>query len=176
MLNEGDPSIVEWVYLFFLGLLISFCFGLLSRKERTILAPVLSEDVLIMPCKGILKACAMSLPVSWCYTCVVFFSFFSFFFVQTPNYFGWWCDWKTSVQDLWKSRCHLSKIEGLDHSVVNTTLGACGELPAPEEGPCLAFYIWQCGEIKVIDVCEMHALQVESLLRQKTIRFCSSWK
>ncbi|KAB1217016.1 Protein arginine N-methyltransferase 1.6 [Morella rubra] len=81
-------------------------------KERTILAPVLSEDVLIMPCKGILKACAMSLP------------------------------------DLWKSRCHLSKIEGLDHSVVNTTLGACGELPAPEEGPCLAFYIWQCGEIK----------------------------
>lgn len=84
MLNEGDPSIVEWVCLFFLGLLISFCFGLLSRKERTILAPVLSEDVLIMPCKGILKACAMSLPVSWCYTCVVFFSFFSFFLYKHP--------------------------------------------------------------------------------------------
>lgn len=27
---------------------------------------VLSEDVCIMPCKGILKACAMSLPVSKC--------------------------------------------------------------------------------------------------------------
>lgn len=25
---------------------------------------VLSEDVVIMPCKGILRACAMSLPVS----------------------------------------------------------------------------------------------------------------
>lgn len=81
-------------------------------KERTELDPVLSEDVLIMPCKGILKACAMSLP------------------------------------DLWSSRRRLSKIEGFDHSVVNTTLGACGELPAPEEGPCLPFYIWQCGEIK----------------------------
>lgn len=28
------------------------------------LDPVLSKDALIMPCKGILKACAMSLPVS----------------------------------------------------------------------------------------------------------------
>ncbi|KAE8055902.1 hypothetical protein FH972_012713 [Carpinus fangiana] len=81
-------------------------------KERTVLDPVLSEDVLIMPCKGILKACAMSLP------------------------------------DLWSSRRCLSKIEGFNHSVVNTTLGACGELPAPEEGPCLPFYIWQCGDIK----------------------------
>ncbi|XP_042947869.1 protein arginine N-methyltransferase 1.6 isoform X1 [Carya illinoinensis] len=81
-------------------------------KERTVLDHVLSEDVLIMPCKGILKACAMSLP------------------------------------DLWNSRRCLSKIEGFDHSLVNTTLGACGELPAPEEGPCLPFYIWQCGEIK----------------------------
>ncbi|GMQ04910.1 hypothetical protein CsSME_00050151 [Camellia sinensis var. sinensis] len=33
------------------------------RKERTTLDPVLSNDALIMPCKGILKACAMSLPV-----------------------------------------------------------------------------------------------------------------
>lgn len=81
-------------------------------KERTLLDSVLSKDVMIMPCKGILKACAMSLP------------------------------------DLWKSRRCLSEIEGFDHSVVNTTLGACGELPAPEEGPCLPFYIWQCGEIK----------------------------
>nr|POE57388.1 protein arginine n-methyltransferase 1.6 [Quercus suber] len=81
-------------------------------KERSLLDSVLSKDVLVMPCKGLLKACAMSLP------------------------------------NLWKSRRCLSNIEGFDHSVVNTTLGACGELPAPEEGPCLPFYIWQCGEIK----------------------------
>ncbi|KAK3224891.1 hypothetical protein Dsin_004753 [Dipteronia sinensis] len=81
-------------------------------KERTMLDPILSEDVLIMPCKGILKACAMSLP------------------------------------DLWNSRRSLSKIEGLDHAVVNTTLGACGDLSPPKEGPCLPFFIWQCGEIK----------------------------
>nr|POF07713.1 protein arginine n-methyltransferase 1.6 [Quercus suber] len=83
-----------------------------NLQERTLLDSVLSKDVLVMPCKGLLKACAMSLP------------------------------------DLWKSRRCLSNIEGFDHSVVNTTLGACGELPAPEEGPCLPFYIWQCGEIK----------------------------
>ncbi|GAV78546.1 hypothetical protein CFOL_v3_22012 [Cephalotus follicularis] len=81
-------------------------------NERTRLDPFHSEDVLIMPCKGVLKACAMSLP------------------------------------DLWNSRCCLRKIEGFDHSVVNTTLGACGELPAPQDGPCLTFFIWQCGEIK----------------------------
>ncbi|KAJ0047970.1 hypothetical protein Pint_15875 [Pistacia integerrima] len=81
------------------------------RKERTMLDPVLSDDVLIMPCKGILKACAMSLP------------------------------------DLWNSRCSVRKIEGFDHSVVNTTLGACGDLPSSKEGPCLPFFIWQCGEI-----------------------------
>ncbi|XP_031248481.1 protein arginine N-methyltransferase 1.6-like isoform X2 [Pistacia vera] len=80
-------------------------------KERTMLDPVLSDDVLIMPCKGILKACAMSLP------------------------------------DLWNSRRSVRKIEGLDHSVVNTTLGACGDLPSSKEGPCLPFFIWQCGEI-----------------------------
>ncbi|GKV38047.1 hypothetical protein SLEP1_g45998 [Rubroshorea leprosula] len=68
-------------------------------KERTMLAPILSKDVLIMPCKGMLKACAMFLPA-------------------------------------------------LMHSVVNTTLRACGELPAPKVGPCLLFPIWQCGEIK----------------------------
>ncbi|TYH81423.1 hypothetical protein ES332_D03G199400v1 [Gossypium tomentosum] len=82
-------------------------------KDRTLLDPVLSEDALIMPCKGILKACAMSLP------------------------------------DLWCSRCCLGDVEGFDHSIVNTTLGACGELPAPKEGPFLPFSIWQCGEIKV---------------------------
>ncbi|XWS49105.1 hypothetical protein CRYUN_Cryun13aG0135200 [Craigia yunnanensis] len=81
-------------------------------KDRTLLDPILSEYALIMPCKGILKACAMSLP------------------------------------DFWRSRCCLGEVEGFDHSVVNTTLGACGELPAPKEGPCLSFSIWQCGEIK----------------------------
>ncbi|KAG9452233.1 hypothetical protein H6P81_005137 [Aristolochia fimbriata] len=34
-------------------------------KERTMLESILSEDVVIMPCKGILKACAMSLPDLW---------------------------------------------------------------------------------------------------------------
>ncbi|TYI91316.1 hypothetical protein E1A91_D03G183200v1 [Gossypium mustelinum] len=82
-------------------------------KDRTLLDPVLSEDSLIMPCKGILKACAMSLP------------------------------------DLWSSRCCLGDVEGFDHSIVNTTLSACGELPAPKEGPFLPFSVWQCGEIKV---------------------------
>ncbi|KAB2088661.1 hypothetical protein ES319_A03G014200v1 [Gossypium barbadense] len=81
-------------------------------KDRTLLDPILSEDALIMPCKGILKACAMSLP------------------------------------DLWSSRCCLGDVEGFAHSIVNTTLGACGELPAPKEGPFLPFSIWQCGEIK----------------------------
>ncbi|KAK8516334.1 hypothetical protein V6N13_047038 [Hibiscus sabdariffa] len=81
-------------------------------KDRTLLDPVLSEDALIMPCKGRLKACAMSLP------------------------------------DLWSSRRCLGEVEGFDHTIVNTTLGACGELPSPKEGPCLPFSIWQCGEIK----------------------------
>ncbi|KAL5697263.1 type III protein arginine methyltransferase [Ranunculus cassubicifolius] len=34
-------------------------------KERTMLDSVLSEDVVIMPYKGLLKACAMSLPDLW---------------------------------------------------------------------------------------------------------------
>ncbi|CAL5442043.1 unnamed protein product [Camellia sinensis] len=81
-------------------------------KERTMLDPVLSNDALIMPCKGILKACAMSLP------------------------------------DLWRSRRCLTQIEGFDHSVVNVTLGACGDLPASQESPCFPFFVWQCGENK----------------------------
>ncbi|WCJ25927.1 Protein arginine N-methyltransferase 7 [Euphorbia peplus] len=81
-------------------------------KIRTMLDALLSDDVLIMPCKATLKACAMSLP------------------------------------DLWNSRRCLSKVEGFDHSVVNTTLGACGELPPPHESPFVASFIWQCGEIK----------------------------
>ncbi|PRQ18184.1 putative methyltransferase [Rosa chinensis] len=81
-------------------------------NERTMLDSVLSEDALIMPCKAILKACALSIP------------------------------------DLWNSRRSLSKIEGFDHSVVNSTLGACGELPGEQEGPCLPYFIWQCGNVK----------------------------
>ncbi|XP_052209150.1 protein arginine N-methyltransferase 7 [Diospyros lotus] len=81
-------------------------------KERTMLDPVLSADALIMPCKGILKASAMSLP------------------------------------DIWRSRRYLRQIEGFDHSVVNATLGACGDSPDPQGIPCLPFFIWQSGENK----------------------------
>ncbi|KAK7265923.1 hypothetical protein RJT34_33548 [Clitoria ternatea] len=83
-------------------------------KDRTDLDYILSEDALIIPSKGIFRACAISLP------------------------------------DLWRSRCCLSKIEGFDHSVVNATLGACGHLPESEEGPCLPFSVWQCGEFDVL--------------------------
>ncbi|WVY95421.1 hypothetical protein V8G54_034509 [Vigna mungo] len=83
-------------------------------RDRTALNDILSEDALTIPSKGILRACAMSLP------------------------------------DLWKSRCCLSSIEGFDHSVVNATLGACGHLPELEEGPCLPFFVWQCGEFDVL--------------------------
>ncbi|KAH1133011.1 hypothetical protein AAZX31_05G057000 [Glycine max] len=83
-------------------------------KDRTTLNDILSEDALIIPSKGILRACAISLP------------------------------------DLWKSRCCLSNVEGFDHSVVNATLGACSNLPELEEGPCLPFFVWQCGEFDVL--------------------------
>ncbi|MCL7030287.1 hypothetical protein MKW94_014957 [Papaver nudicaule] len=109
-------------------------------KERTMLDPVLSKDVLIMPCKGILKACAMSLP------------------------------------DLWRSRCNLKKIEGFEHSVVNTSLGACGDMPASKEGPCLPYFIWQCGEIKelseVFTVMEFDFLKpITSCFGRKKVEF-----
>ncbi|KAM1800676.1 hypothetical protein ACFX11_032369 [Malus domestica] len=81
-------------------------------NERTMLDSVLSEDALVLPCKAILKTCALSIP------------------------------------DLWNSRRCLSKIEGFDHSVVNSTLGACGELPAGQESPCLPYFIWQCGNVR----------------------------
>lgn len=60
-----------------------------------------------------------------------------------------------NLQDLWKSRCCLSKIEGFEHSVVNTTLGACGHLPESEEGPCLPFFVWQCGEFEVSNLLKL---------------------
>lgn len=94
---------------------------------------VLSEDVVIMPCKGILRACAMSLP------------------------------------DLWNSRRCLNKIEGLDHSVVNATLGACGDLPEAQEGPCLPYFVWQCGEIKELS----EILRVMEFDFSKPINPCS---
>ncbi|KMZ57483.1 putative Protein arginine n-methyltransferase [Zostera marina] len=81
-------------------------------KERTLLDPLLSEDVRIMPCKGILKACAMSLP------------------------------------DLWRSRMSLNDIEGFDHSCSNEMLGACGNLHPTLNGPCLPYFVWQCGVIE----------------------------
>ncbi|KAL6556908.1 Protein arginine N-methyltransferase 7 [Orobanche hederae] len=62
-------------------------------KERTLLGSILSKDVLVMPCRGLLKACAVYLP------------------------------------DLWRSRRSLQEVEGFDHTIVNTTLGACGDLP-----------------------------------------------
>ncbi|XP_045790454.1 protein arginine N-methyltransferase 1.6 [Trifolium pratense] len=83
-------------------------------KDRTTLDHILSEDAIIIPSKGILRACAIYLP------------------------------------DLWKSRSCLSTIEGFDHSGVNATLGACGHLPESEDGPCLPFSLWQCGEFDVL--------------------------
>jgi hypothetical protein len=70
VLNEGGLLMVHThthTLLLFFSIFLSinsFCFGLGLRKERTLLDSVLSKDVMIMPCKGILKACAMSLPVS----------------------------------------------------------------------------------------------------------------
>ncbi|CAN1185903.1 Protein arginine N-methyltransferase 1.6 [Linum perenne] len=53
-----------------------------------------------------------------------------------------------SLPDLWNSRRSLAKIEGFEHSIANSTLGACGELPIGQEGPLLPFLVWQCGETK----------------------------
>ncbi|KAI5655705.1 hypothetical protein M9H77_32892 [Catharanthus roseus] len=70
------------------------------------------------------------------------------------------------VKDLWRSRRCLKDIEGFDHSVVNSTLGACGDLPADQEGPCLAYSIWQCGQNKklsnVVSVMEFNFLKTMS--------------
>lgn len=81
-------------------------------KDRTRLERLLSKDALVIPCRGILRVCAMFLP------------------------------------DLWRSRCSLANIEGFDHSIANTILGACGNLPSPQESPMLPFFVWQCGETK----------------------------
>ncbi|KAI3813061.1 hypothetical protein L1987_17775 [Smallanthus sonchifolius] len=105
--NKIDLLIAEPFYFGAEGMLPWH--GLQFWSKRTMLDSILSEDVFIMPCKGILKACAMSLP------------------------------------DLWRSRCALENIEGFDHTMVNTTLGACGP---SSDSPCIPFFIWQCGEIK----------------------------
>ncbi|XP_011081252.1 protein arginine N-methyltransferase 1.6 [Sesamum indicum] len=97
----GNDSVLPWQNLRF-------------WKDRTLLDSVLSKDVLIMPCRGLLRVCAMYLP------------------------------------DLWRSRCCLKEVEGFDHSAVNMTLGGCGGLPNTEEGPFLPFFIWQCGDTKVL--------------------------
>ncbi|CAH9084462.1 unnamed protein product [Cuscuta epithymum] len=102
-------------------------------KERTVMDPILSKDVVIMPFKGLLKACAMSLP------------------------------------DLWRSRQCLKAIEGFDHSVVNSTLGACGDLPAGERTPFLPFFIWQCGESKKLS----ETFNIMEFNFQETICQCS---
>jgi hypothetical protein len=78
------------------------------------------------------------------------FIFFMLWIKRTSLYI--WIDGTNNFQDLWKSRCCLSKIEGFDHYGVNATLGACAHLPELEEGPCLPFFLWQCGEFDVINL------------------------
>lgn len=105
------------------------------------LGPLLSEDAFIMPCKGILRFCAMSLPVSpsciYHFVCLGSVTF-------TSAKIG-----LSLLQDLWRSRHSLKDVEGFDHAVVNDTVGACGDLPGQKQGPCLPYYVWQCGYTKV---------------------------
>ncbi|XP_069154856.1 protein arginine N-methyltransferase 1.6 isoform X6 [Solanum lycopersicum] len=116
----GNNSVLPWQNLRF-------------WKDRSLLDSILSEGAVIMPCKGLLKACAMSLP------------------------------------DLWQSHQCLQHVEGFDHSVVNSTLGACGGLPPGQENPTLPFSVWQCGESKkmsdIVTIMEFNFL--------KTISPCS---
>jgi type III protein arginine methyltransferase len=113
-----------------------------TRNERTLLDPLLSEDAFIMPCKGILRFCAMSLPVSLSNIYLSFISLLGHKVILSVLRI-------TMMQDLWRSRRSLKDVEGFDHSVVNDTLGACGDLPGEQQGPCLPYYVWQCGYTKV---------------------------
>ena len=81
------------------------------------------------------------------------------------------------MQDLWNSRRCLNKIEGLDHSVVNATLGACGDLPEAQEGPCLPYFVWQCGEIKVSNLHGIMFFKRQGAFKveENKIRFCHGW-
>ncbi|KAJ8543543.1 hypothetical protein K7X08_006066 [Anisodus acutangulus] len=110
----GNNSVLPWQSLRF-------------WKERSLLDSILSEGAVIMPCKGLLKACAMSLP------------------------------------DLWRSHRCLQDVEGFDHSVVNSTLGACGGLPPGQENATLPFSIWQRGESKkmsdIVTIMEFNFLE-----------------
>ncbi|GJV24500.1 protein arginine N-methyltransferase 1.6 [Tanacetum coccineum] len=115
------------------------CQGLQFWSKRTMLDSILSEDLCIMPCKGILQACSMSLPVSEFESADVIYVPF----VQ-----------EGITLDLWRSRHALENIEGFDHTMVNSTLGACGGLSSSSESPCLPFFIWQCGDVeKLSDAC-----------------------
>ena len=57
-----------------------------SRNERTLLDPLLSEDAFIMPCKGILRLCAMSLPVSPSYIHLFCFSLSPIIFTWASSF------------------------------------------------------------------------------------------
>ncbi|XP_076916551.1 protein arginine N-methyltransferase 7-like, partial [Bidens hawaiensis] len=61
--NKVDMLIAEPFYFGADGMLPWH--GLQFWSKRTMLDSMLSDDVCIMPCKGILKACAMSLPDLW---------------------------------------------------------------------------------------------------------------
>ena len=110
---------------------------------------MLSKDALIMPCKGVLKLCAMSLPVSLsCRHPFVYISTILLLCSSDAKEHSFFLIAEV-LQDLWRSRCSLKDVEGFDHSGVNETLGACGYLPGEQQGPCLPYYVWQCGYTKV---------------------------
>ena len=75
-----------------------------------------------------------------------------------------------TLQDLWRSRCSLKDVEGFDHLVVNDTLGACGDLPGEQQGPCLPYYVWQCGYSKVNSLPHFkHTTNIVSLKKKLII-------
>ncbi|CAK7356387.1 unnamed protein product [Dovyalis caffra] len=72
------------VVLVFSFLVVVIRVGVELKKERTMLDCVLAEDVVVMPCKAILKACAMSLPeLSETFTIMEFDS--SVLWLQVPR-------------------------------------------------------------------------------------------
>ena len=74
------------------------------------------------------------------------------------------------LQDLWRSRCSLKDVEGFDHSVANDTFGACGDLPGEQQGPCLPYYVWQCGYSKVNSLPHFkHTTNIVSLKKKLII-------
>lgn len=77
-------------------------------------------------------------------------------------------DMLNCLQDLWQSHQCLQHVEGFDHSVVNSTLGACGGLPPGQENPTLPFSVWQCGESKVVHIIfeEEECYKLDYLMQQ----------